>query len=226
MVIAGMHKRTHTVVVVDPLGRQLGWKPTSSTTTTDHLGLVRWAERFGRDRVWAVEDRRHGLARLPRRRSSVRSPTSVGSAPKTPSPDTTAPPRCRYGPATGNGTGCPEPVIGSSTRPPPHRRHPDPPAPRRRRLPHSPPRHRRHHRRGPPSAQTPPLRRRLPGPPRRRKSASTRPERPPRPRPLDTGARGSAAAGSETYPANRIESRLLRTNLPAGVSDARLAPST
>ena len=66
MVILGIdaHKRTHTVVAVDSLGRQLGWKTTSSTTTADHLGLVRWADRFGTDRKWAVEDCRHLSRRL------------------------------------------------------------------------------------------------------------------------------------------------------------------
>ena len=42
------HKRTHTVVAVDQGGRQLGTKTVTSTTTDDHLELVRWAARFGR----------------------------------------------------------------------------------------------------------------------------------------------------------------------------------
>jgi hypothetical protein len=50
------HKRTHTVVAVDDAGRQLGQKTTVSTTTDAHLELVRWADGFGEDRVWAVED--------------------------------------------------------------------------------------------------------------------------------------------------------------------------
>jgi transposase len=58
------HKRTHTVVVVDDVGRQLGVRTTSSTTTADHLELVRWADRFGIDRTWAVEDCRHLSRRL------------------------------------------------------------------------------------------------------------------------------------------------------------------
>ena len=58
------HKRTHTVVAVDEVGRQLGQKTTQSTTTEAHLELVRWAERFGPDRKWAVEDCRHLSRRL------------------------------------------------------------------------------------------------------------------------------------------------------------------
>lgn len=58
------HKRTHTVVAVDEVGRQLGQKTTRSTTTEAHLDLVRWAERFGEDREWAVEDCRHLSRRL------------------------------------------------------------------------------------------------------------------------------------------------------------------
>ena len=58
------HKRTHTVVAVDEAGRQLGTKTVSSTTTDDHLELVRWAARFGPERSWAVEDCRHLSRRL------------------------------------------------------------------------------------------------------------------------------------------------------------------
>ena len=58
------HKRTHTVVAVDDVGRELGTKTTSATTTGDHLDLLRWAARFGSDRVWAVEDCRHLSRRL------------------------------------------------------------------------------------------------------------------------------------------------------------------
>ncbi len=58
------HKRTHTVVAVDELGRQLGCKTTTATTSDDHLGLVRWADRFGPERQWAVEDCRHLSRRL------------------------------------------------------------------------------------------------------------------------------------------------------------------
>ncbi len=58
------HKRTHTVVVVDVVGRQLGSKTTTSATSEDHLALVRWADRFGPERTWAVEDCRHLFRRL------------------------------------------------------------------------------------------------------------------------------------------------------------------
>lgn len=58
------HKRTHTVVAVDEVGRQLGQKTTQATTSEDHLGMVRWAERFGPERTWAVEDCRHLSRRL------------------------------------------------------------------------------------------------------------------------------------------------------------------
>ena len=58
------HKRTHTVVVVDELGREVGQKTTVATTTEVHLELVRWAGRFDGERVWAVEDCRHLSRRL------------------------------------------------------------------------------------------------------------------------------------------------------------------
>jgi transposase len=66
MVVLGIdaHKRTHTVVAVDEAGRQLGVKVTQSTSTAAHLDLVRWADRFGPGRVWAVEDCRHLSRRL------------------------------------------------------------------------------------------------------------------------------------------------------------------
>ena len=48
MVVLGIdaHKRTHTVVAVDEVGRQLGHKTTTATTTESHLELVRWAGQF------------------------------------------------------------------------------------------------------------------------------------------------------------------------------------
>jgi transposase len=58
------HKRTHTVVAVDDAGRELGHKTTTATTTEMHLELVRWADRFGAERSWAVEDCRHLSRRL------------------------------------------------------------------------------------------------------------------------------------------------------------------
>src|SRR5262249_62224827 len=66
MVVLGIdaHKRTHTVVAVDEAGRQLGVKVTQATSTAAHLELVRWADRFGPGRRWAVEDCRHLSRRL------------------------------------------------------------------------------------------------------------------------------------------------------------------
>jgi transposase len=60
------HKRTHTVVAVDEVGRQLATRTTTATTTADHLGLLCWAESLGRggEREWAVEDCRHLSRRL------------------------------------------------------------------------------------------------------------------------------------------------------------------
>src|SRR5206468_11128771 len=45
-------------------GRQLGTKTTTATTTEAHLELVRWADRFGPERRFAVEDCRHLSRRL------------------------------------------------------------------------------------------------------------------------------------------------------------------
>ena len=66
MVVLGIdaHKRTHTVVAVDEAGRQLGVRVTKATSTAAHLDLVVWADQFGADRRWAVEDCRHLSRRL------------------------------------------------------------------------------------------------------------------------------------------------------------------
>jgi transposase len=66
MVILGIdaHKRTHTVVAIDQAGRELGTKTTVATTTEAHLDLMRWADRFGPVRRFAVEDCRHLSRRL------------------------------------------------------------------------------------------------------------------------------------------------------------------
>jgi len=68
MVVLGIdaHKRTHTVVAVDAAGRQLGIRVTKATSTAAHLDLVRWAVRFGPQRLWAVQDCRHLSRRLKR----------------------------------------------------------------------------------------------------------------------------------------------------------------
>jgi transposase len=66
MVIVGIdaHKRTHTAVAIDEAGRQLGSKTTEATTTQAHLELLRWADGFGPERRFAVEDCRHLSRRL------------------------------------------------------------------------------------------------------------------------------------------------------------------
>ena len=68
MVVVGadVHKRTHTFVAVDEVGRKLGEK-TVAAITAGHAEAVMWArERFGADVVWAIEDCRHLSARLER----------------------------------------------------------------------------------------------------------------------------------------------------------------
>ena len=67
MLVVGVdaHKRTPTAVVVDGLGRQVGQR-TVKALTADHLELLRWAERLGAERLWAVEDCRHVSRRLER----------------------------------------------------------------------------------------------------------------------------------------------------------------
>jgi transposase len=68
MVVLGadVHKRTHTFVAVDELGRQLGHK-TFPATTTGHHQALRWARaQFGAELRWAIEDCRHLSTRLER----------------------------------------------------------------------------------------------------------------------------------------------------------------
>jgi transposase len=68
MVVVGadVHKRTHTFVAVDEVGRKLGEKVVAATGT-GHAEAVMWArERFGTEVVWAIEDCRHLSARLER----------------------------------------------------------------------------------------------------------------------------------------------------------------
>ena len=64
MVILGadLHKRSHTVVVIDETGRKLDEK-TVAATSEGHLELRRWAIRWP-DRRWALEDCRHLSRRL------------------------------------------------------------------------------------------------------------------------------------------------------------------
>jgi transposase len=68
MVVVGadVHKRTHTFVAVDDVGRKLGEKVVKATTA-GHAEAVMWVrERFGAEVVWAIEDCRHLSARLER----------------------------------------------------------------------------------------------------------------------------------------------------------------
>jgi len=62
----GVHKRTHTFVAVDQVGRQVG-QLTVDATAKGHAKALRWARAgFGNDLVWAIEDCRHLSARLER----------------------------------------------------------------------------------------------------------------------------------------------------------------
>lgn len=64
MVVLGadLHKRSHTIVVIDGTGRQLAEK-TVAATDTGHLELRRWAAQWP-DRTWGLEDCRHLSRRL------------------------------------------------------------------------------------------------------------------------------------------------------------------
>jgi transposase len=64
MIGADSHKRTHTLVALDDIGRRLG-ETTVKATSTGHLEAVRWAARW--DEVsFALEDCRHLTRRLER----------------------------------------------------------------------------------------------------------------------------------------------------------------
>lgn len=61
-----VHKRTHTAVVVDPVGRQLGVR-TVSATDAGHRQLLGWVLReYGTEVEFAIEDCRHVSTRLER----------------------------------------------------------------------------------------------------------------------------------------------------------------
>lgn len=63
---ADVHKRTHTFVAVNEVGRQLG-QIVVAADSKGHGRALRWArERFGGQRVWGIEDCRHLSARLER----------------------------------------------------------------------------------------------------------------------------------------------------------------
>jgi transposase len=59
---ADTHKSTHTIVVVDANGRQLGER-TVSATPAGHVQLLQWARQWP-ERSWAIEDCRHLSRRL------------------------------------------------------------------------------------------------------------------------------------------------------------------
>jgi transposase len=68
MVVVGtdVHKRTHTFVAVDEVGRKLGEKVVAATTAGHHSALA-WARmQFGDDLLWGIEDCRNLSARLER----------------------------------------------------------------------------------------------------------------------------------------------------------------
>jgi transposase len=68
MVVVGtdVHKRTHTFVAVDEVGRKLGEKVVAATTA-GHRKALAWArEQFGDELVWGIEDCRNLSARLER----------------------------------------------------------------------------------------------------------------------------------------------------------------
>lgn len=64
MVVLGadLHKRSHTIVVIDATGRQLAEK-TIAATDAGHLELRRWATQWP-ERTWGLEDCRHLSRRL------------------------------------------------------------------------------------------------------------------------------------------------------------------
>jgi transposase len=68
MVVVGadVHKRTHTFVAVNEIGRKLGHK-TVKATSAGHVEAIMWArEQFGIDLLWGIEDCRNMSARLER----------------------------------------------------------------------------------------------------------------------------------------------------------------
>lgn len=68
MVVVGadVHKRKHTFVAVDEVGRRLGEK-TVKATTEGHIAAIMWArEQFGAELKWGIEDCRNLSARLER----------------------------------------------------------------------------------------------------------------------------------------------------------------
>lgn len=82
MVVIGVdaHKRSHTLVAVDEIGRRLAER-TVGTTSEEHLKIVEWASQWPHVR-FALEDCRHVTRRLERDlltagRAVVRVPTHL-----------------------------------------------------------------------------------------------------------------------------------------------------
>ncbi|GFM20664.1 transposase [Mycobacterium sp. PO1] len=68
MVVVGtdVHKRTHTFVAVDEVGRKLGEKVVAATTAGNRAAIA-WARAaFGEELLWGIEDCRNLSARLER----------------------------------------------------------------------------------------------------------------------------------------------------------------
>ncbi|GAS90714.1 transposase-like protein [Mycolicibacterium brisbanense] len=82
---ADVHKRSHTFVAIDEVGRKLGEK-TVKATTDGHRTAVLWAhEQFGTELLWGIEDCRNMSARLERDllgvgQKVVRVPTKLMAA--------------------------------------------------------------------------------------------------------------------------------------------------
>jgi transposase len=68
MVVVGadVHKRSHTFVAVDPVGKQVGQLTVDATTPGHHRALAWVRKAFPGEVVWAIEDCRHLSARLER----------------------------------------------------------------------------------------------------------------------------------------------------------------
>ena len=56
------HKRSHTIVAVDPAGVEIG-SVTVAATTDGHLRAMQWAAKYT-ERQWAIEDCRASSRRL------------------------------------------------------------------------------------------------------------------------------------------------------------------
>jgi transposase len=68
MVVVGadVHKRSHTFVAVDEVGRRLGEKTVKATTEGHQVALMWAREQFGAELKWGIEDCRNMSARLER----------------------------------------------------------------------------------------------------------------------------------------------------------------